>query len=61
MRQTGLRLTTLVLAPTISALILWVFLTLVGHPAAPEARRHRFWYAYAFGLAFALVRFTYGR
>jgi hypothetical protein len=59
--STGLRLMTLVLAPTMSAVILWVILTLVGRPAASEARRWRFWYAYAFGLAFALMRFTYGR
>jgi hypothetical protein len=52
---------TLALAPALSALILWVFLTLVGRPAAQEARRSRFWYAYAFGLGFALVRFTFGR
>jgi hypothetical protein len=59
--STGLRLMTLALAPAMSALILWVFLTLIGRPAAPEARRSRFWFAYAFGLVFALVRFTYGR
>ena len=56
-----LRLMTLVLAPAMSALVLWVFLTIIGRPPASEERRRRFWYAYAFGLAFALVRFTYGR
>jgi hypothetical protein len=59
--STPLRLMTLVLAPVMSALGLWLFLTIIGRPAAAEARRRRFWYAYAFGLAFALVRFTYGR
>jgi hypothetical protein len=59
--STGLRLMTLALAPMMSAVILWVFLTLIGRPAAPELRLRRFWYAYAFGLAFALVRFTFGR
>jgi hypothetical protein len=36
-------------------------LTVVGRPATSEGRRRRFWFAYAFGLAFALVPFTYGR
>jgi hypothetical protein len=57
----GLRLMTLVMAPVVSALILWVFLTLIGRPATPEGRRSKFWFAYAFGLSFALVRFTFGR
>jgi hypothetical protein len=52
---------TLVLAPLSAALILWGFLTLIGRPAASGLRRQRFWFAYAFGLAFALVRFTHGR
>jgi hypothetical protein len=57
----ALRLMTLALAPAASALVLWVFLTAIRRPAAAEERRRRFWFAYAFGLAFALVRFTYGR
>jgi hypothetical protein len=56
----GLRLMTLALAPLASALIIWAFFTLIGRPAKREERRRRFWYAYAFGLAFALVRFTFG-
>jgi hypothetical protein len=57
----GLRLATLGLAPAVSALMLWIGLTLLARPADPAARRRRFWYAYAFGLAFALIRFTYGK
>jgi hypothetical protein len=59
--STEMRLMTLVLAPAMSALALWMFLTVIGRPVASEERRRRFWLAYAFGLAFALVRFTYGR
>jgi hypothetical protein len=59
--STRLRLMTLVLAPAMSALVLWIFLSVIGRPATADERRRRFWYAYAFGLAFALVRFTYGR
>jgi len=59
--STGLRFAVLILAPVASALSLWLGLKLLARPADPEARRRRFWYAYAFGLAFAAVRFTYGQ
>jgi hypothetical protein len=44
----------------VAALILWAFLAIIRRPAAPESRLQRFWFAYAFGLAFAQVRFTFG-
>jgi len=55
------RLVALGFGPAASALMLWIGLTLLARPADPAERQRRFWYAYSFGLAFALVRFTYGR
>ena len=56
----GLRLLSLGVLPPASAFILWVLLTVIRHPADPAGRRRRFWYAYAFGVAVALMRFGVG-
>jgi hypothetical protein len=57
----GLRLLILAVLPVASALCLWLFLTAINRPAASEDRRRRFWFAYAFGVAFALTRFSFGK
>ncbi len=54
----GLRLAALGFAPAVSAAMLWIGLRVLARPADPAERGRRFWYAYLFGLAFALVRFT---
>jgi hypothetical protein len=55
-----LRLATLGLAPAASAFILWIGMGVLVRRPDPAERLRRFWHAYSFGLAFALVRFTYG-
>ena len=60
-RSTPTRLLSLAFAPLGSAAVLWIILTLIKRPSLPHERRQRLWLAYAFGLAFALVRFTYGK
>jgi hypothetical protein len=59
--STGLRLLILAILPVASALCLWLFLTAINRPSACEDRRRRFWFAYAFGVAFALMRFSFGK
>jgi hypothetical protein len=60
-RILGLRLLILAILPVASALCLWLFLTTINRPPASEDRRRRFWFAYAFGVAFALTRFSFGK
>jgi hypothetical protein len=57
----GLRVLILAILPVASALCLWLFLTAINRPPASEDRRRRFWFAYAFGVASALKRFSFGQ
>jgi hypothetical protein len=59
--STGLRLLSLAILPLGSAFCVWLFLTVIDRPAIAEDRRRRFWFAYAFGIAFALMRFSFGK
>ena len=60
-RTATLRLVVLALAPLLSAVLMHFGLGVLRSPFLGAARRQRFWWAYAFGLAFALVRFFYAR
>jgi hypothetical protein len=59
--STGMRLLILAILPPASALCLWSFLTAINRPPDSVDRRRRFWFAYAFGVAFALMRFSFGK
>jgi hypothetical protein len=59
--STDLRLLGLAVLPVASALCIWLFLTAINRPATSDDRRRRFWFAYAFGVAFALTRFSFGK
>jgi hypothetical protein len=59
--STPLRLATLALAPIASALLILPLLPLLERWTKQLDIRHRFWNAYTFSLAFALIRFAYAR